>query len=145
MSLAENAASVPPESDDATGAPAQDNAAGAPLRSLYDDFEALIDDARTYFDAELSYQKNRAGFVANRLKNGIVAALAALVIVIFALIGLTVGLIIALTPHVTAWGATAIVVGTLLLGAALLVRRAMIAFREMSAAMQPPAGEESDG
>lgn len=124
-------------------APAQDNAAGAAPRSLYSDVEALIDDARTYFNAELSYQKNRAGFVTGRIKKGVALALAAVFLAILALIGLTVGLIIALTPHVTAWGATAIVVGVMLLVAYLLVRGAMTAFGEMSAAMKPPVEEEA--
>ncbi|MGB3797109.1 MAG: phage holin family protein [Alteraurantiacibacter sp.] len=104
-------------------------------RSLADDLEALLEDVRTYFDAEMSYQKTRAGFVADRLKKtiafGVVAAYAA----ILATIGLTVGLIIALTPLITAWGATALVVLVLLLIAYLFVRKAASKWSDIQGAM----------
>ncbi len=58
-----------------------------------------------------------------------------------ALIGLTMGMIIALTPLITAWGATAVVVLTLLLIAYLLVWRAGKAWNELTGAMTPPADE----
>jgi len=93
-------------------------------RSLIDDIESLVDDGRAYLGAELSYQKTRASFVSNRLKKTIVFALGAAVVGFVAFIGLTVGLIIALTPLLTGWGATAVVVGLLLLVAFLLVQKA---------------------
>ena len=98
--------------------------ASAETRSLFDDLEALIDDGRTYLEAEFTYQKTRASFVTDKLKKTVAFAVVALVIAFLAAIGLTVGLIIALTPHVTGWGATAIVVGGMLLIAYLMVRRA---------------------
>ena len=110
-------------------------------RSLFDDIDDLIDDARTYFDAELSYQKSRAAFVAECLKKGIGFVVVALVLVFLALIGLTVGLVIALTPLITAWGATAVVVLVYLLLAAVLVRGALKAFRGIKIALN----EEGDG
>ena len=132
----------PPTSE--TTAAAQDDLHGGERRSLYDDLGALFSDGKTYLDAELSYQKSRAGFVANRLKTGIAFGVVAAFFGILAAIGLTVGLIIALTPLITAWGATAVVVIALLLLAYLLVRRAQAAFREMSAAMNPEKGEVPD-
>ncbi|QZH74758.1 MAG: phage holin family protein [Erythrobacter sp.] len=108
---------------------------------MVDDFEALIDDGRTYFEAELTYQKSRAGFVANRLKLAIVFGVVAAFFAVLATIGLTVGLIIALTPLISAWGATAVVVLAWLLIAYLLVRRASGAWAELSAAMDPSANE----
>lgn len=92
--------------------------------SGFDDFEALIDDVLTYADAEMAFQKTRASFLANAIKRIIGFVAVALFLAFLAVIGLTVGLIFALTPLVTAWGATAIVVGGLLLGAALLARAA---------------------
>lgn len=115
---------------------ASDGTAGQ--RSLFDDFEALIDDARTYFDAELSYQKSRAGFVANRIKKVVALGAVAAYFAVLATIGLTVGLIIALTPLISAWGATAVVVLALLLIAYLLVRAASKNWKEMMSAMSPP-------
>lgn len=118
-----------------TGAPAE--------RSLFDDMEALIDDARTYWDAELSYQKSRAGFVGNRVKKTIAFGAVAAFFAVLATIGLTVGLIIALTPLITAWGATAVVVLGLLLIAFLLVRKAGAMWNEAAEAMNPPVEEEA--
>lgn len=118
----------------------------APVRSLLDDIEALIDDARTYLDAELSYQKTRASFVTDRVKQTIVFAVVAAVLGLLAAIGLVVGLIIALTPLITGWGATAVVVGVLLFIAGLLLRRAG---RSWSSAMRvvresAPANDDGD-
>ena len=100
-------------------------------RSLIDDVEALIDDARTYLGAELSYQKSRAAFVSDRLKKTIVFGVGAGVLGFIAAIGLTVGLIIALTPLVTGWGATAIVIGVELLIVYLLIKRAARSWRSL--------------
>ena len=96
----------------------------APTRSLLSDFEALIDDARTWYDAEIGYQKSRVGFLVSRVK--VLAGLwvGALVFAVMALFALVVGLLLALTPLITAWGATAVVVGALLLGAFVMVRKA---------------------
>ncbi|MGB3167057.1 MAG: phage holin family protein [Alteraurantiacibacter sp.] len=131
-----------PQIEDTIAAP-QDHLQGGERRSLSDDLGALFSDTKTYLDAELSYQKSRAGFVANRAKMGIAFGIVAAFFGILAAVGLTVGLIIALTPLITAWGATAVVVLAMLLVAYLLVRRAQEAFREMSAAMSPEEKEMS--
>lgn len=120
--------------------PAPPAGAAADKRSVIDDLEALVDDARTYLDAELSYQKTRAGFVANRLKKTVAFGAVAAFLAVLAMIGLTVGLIIALTPLITAWGATAVVVLGILLVAYLLVRKAGAAWQSMMGAMK----EEQD-
>lgn len=96
----------------------------APDRSLVDDVEALIDDGKTYLQAELAFQKTRAGYVAGSARNIAMLGALAVVFVVLALIGLTVGLILALSPLITAWGATAVVVGVLLLAAFVAVRMA---------------------
>ncbi|MWV28071.1 phage holin family protein [Aurantiacibacter rhizosphaerae] len=114
----------------------------AETRSLADDLGDLFEDARTYFDAEMSYQKSRAGFVANRLKKTIAFGAVAAYLAVLATIGLTVGLIIALTPLITAWGATALVVLVILLVAYLLVRKAASAWADIRAAM---ASDEEPG
>jgi hypothetical protein len=94
------------------------------LRSLRDDVEALIEDGKTYLETELVYQKTRAAFVADRAKGALIFGAAAALLAFLALIGLTVGLIIALTPLLTAWGASALVVGLLLIAAWLAVSAA---------------------
>ena len=107
------------------GAPdAPDDAPERDLRSLRDDVEALIEDGRTYLETEVVFQKTRAAFVADRAKGALIFGTVAALLCFLALIGLTVGLIIALTPLLTAWGASALVVALLLLGAWIAVRAA---------------------
>ena len=106
-----------------------------PERSLLDDVEALIDDGKTYLEAELAYQKTRAAYVAAGAKHVALLGAEAAVFALLAAMGLTVGLIFALTPLITAWGATAVVVVLLLVGAWLCVRKVMAAIRRISGAM----------
>ncbi len=88
-------------------------------RSLKDDLRQLALDARALADAEVSYQKSRAAFAGRETKWIAVLGVVAAVFAFFALVALTVGLVIALTPLLTAWGATAAVFGGLL-GVALV-------------------------
>lgn len=91
--------------------------------SLKADIDALIGDGKTYLEAELAYQKSRAGFAANRLKWTAIYGAAAFGLLHLALIALTVGVVIALTPLTGPWIATAIVVALLLVGALMFVLR----------------------
>ncbi len=91
--------------------------------SLVDDVAALIQDGRNFVEAEIAFQKTRLAFAANRSKSAVVSGLFALAFIHLALIALVVGLVIALTPLVSALGATAIVVGLLLFGAFLMLMR----------------------
>lgn len=86
-----------------------------------DDVDALIADGKTYFEAEVTYQKSRAGFAANRLKWTVIYGAGAFGLLHLALIALTVGVVIALTPLTGPWIATGIVVMLLLLGALVFV------------------------
>ncbi len=85
-------------------------------RSLIEDLRLLAGDARTLAEAEFAYQKSRAGALAGGF--GKIAGLGAIaaLLVVLALVALVVGLVFALTPILTAWGATAVVtVGLLVL------------------------------
>lgn len=104
--------------------------------SLADDVGALLEDGRTYLEAELAFQKSRLGFVGNKSKQGVVYGVAALALVHLALIGLVVGLVLALAPIVTPLGATAMVAGLLLIGAFILAKIAMKRFASASAVMK---------
>lgn len=104
--------------------------------SLIDDVAALVSDGRNFVQAEIEFQKTRLAFAANRSKSAVVSGLFALAFIHLALIALVVGLVIALTPHVTAWGATAIVVGLLLLGAFILAMRMQASTREIGEAFE---------
>lgn len=100
---------------------AQTEAADPADRSLLDDLRLLAGDARTFADAELRYQKSRAQVFGGAIGKIAGLAVAALLLVSLALVGLVVGLIIALTPLITAWGATAVVVGGLVILASTAV------------------------
>jgi len=116
-------------------APAVDGAE-PDLRSLREDVEALIEDGKTYLEAELVYQKTRAAFVADRAKGAVIFGAVAVLIGFLALVGLTVGLIIALAPWLTAWGASALVVGLLLIAAGLAIRAASARWRSLMQAIE---------
>lgn len=93
-----------------------------PTHSLTDDVVALIDDGKTYFEAELAYQKSRGAFVASHGKRAIVFGLAAFGVFHLALIAATVGAVIALVPLVGPWAATAIVTAALVVTGMVLVQ-----------------------
>lgn len=94
---------------------------GSGEASLMEDLDALFSDGKTYLQAEVTYQKSRAGYAANRLKWTAIYGAAAFALLHLALIGLTVGLVIALTPLTGPWIATGIVVALLLAGAVVFV------------------------
>lgn len=83
-------------------------------RSLVDDLRQLAADGRVLAKAEAEFQKARAAYAGQQA--GSIAALGAVgaILALVALIALAVGFIIALTPLITAWGATAAVVVVLL-------------------------------
>lgn len=110
-------------------------------RSLLDGVQALIDDGKTYLEAELVYQKTRAAFVADGAKSTMVFGAIAALLGFLALVGLTVGSIIALTPLLGAWGASAVVVGLLLAAAALAARAAS---RKWKGLMQAILGDPDE-
>jgi len=111
-------------------------AALAELRSLRDDVEALIEDGKTYLETELVFQKTRAAYVADRAKGAVMYGAIAAFLAVLALIGLAVGLIIALAPLLTAWGSSALVVGVLLIAAFIFVRIASSRWNSLMAAIQ---------
>ena len=107
-------------------APIPDDAApnGAGFESLRDDIAVLVEDARTYAEAEMAFQKTRATIAGKVAGRAVVYAVLALLLLHLALIALAVGAVIALAPLVTIWGAIGIVVGVLLLGVLMLLLRA---------------------
>lgn len=86
--------------------------------SLFEDVGALISDGKTYLDAELQYQKTRARYAGKHSGRAAIFALAGVLCLFFALIGLTVGGVLLLIPRIGAIAATALVVCVwLILGA----------------------------
>lgn len=111
--------------------------------SLADDVSALIDDGKTYLEAELAFQKTRAGYAGEQTKQGVVYGLAALAFLHLALISLVVGLVIALGPYMTPFGAVAAVVGALLLGVGIFAFKAMSRFKALGAAFKSDDDEQA--
>lgn len=101
---------------DSTLAAAEDALAG-----LRDEIAVLVEDARTYAEAEVAFQKTRATIAGKTAGRAAALVVLALVLLHIAMIALAVGAVIALAPLVTIWGAIAIVVGVLLAGVATLV------------------------
>lgn len=101
-------------------------------RSLTEDLEALYEDGKTYVEAEVAFQKTRARYAGRKIRNGFAFALAALAFLHLALLGLTVGLVIALAPLVGPWLATAIVTLSMLLIGTVLGLAARKRFSHLS-------------
>lgn len=100
--------------------------------SLTDDVSALIEDSKTYVEAEINYQKSRAILLASKGKRGTVLALVSFAFLNSALIALVVGLVLTLAPVLTPAGATALVFGMLLTGAIVFALMARSRFRKLS-------------
>jgi hypothetical protein len=81
----------------------------AAQRHLPDDLRALAGSGLAYAKAELALQKARAGFAASRIKWVALLGLGALLFVFFALIALTVGMVISLATLIGPLAATAVV------------------------------------
>ena len=126
----------PPDGRRTDSGELETGSAHSPDRSLTDDVEALIDDGKTYVEAEIAYQKSRLSYAANRGKAGASFFLLALACFHLALLGLVVGSIIALSPVVGPLIATAIVVGVLLLAAMVLLWVAKGKFSRISQAFE---------
>lgn len=103
-------------------------------RSLSDDLVALLDDGKTYVEAEVQFQKTRAAFAADKGKTGAAFGIAALALLHLALVALVVGSVIALIPAIGAWGATALVVVLLLAAGVGLALAARSRFRRLAEA-----------
>lgn len=112
---------APALAPDAGGGDTEGDTAADAFGALRDDLTALVNDAHTYAEAEIAFQKARAGLAGKAAARALVLLVLALVMLHLALIALAVGLVIALVPLLTIWGAIATVVGVLLAGVAALV------------------------
>lgn len=129
---------VPTDSFDARASDGDDAVdEAAENRSLIDDVEVLIEDGRTYLEAELNFQKTRALFIGDRAKDVALYALMGLMFAWMALIGLTIGLIFALTPSLGGWGATGVVVAIWLVIAGVALRAAAGHWKRLAASFDP--------
>ena len=88
--------------------------------SLMEEASALIDNARTYAEAELGFQKTRAAYSGQLVGIALGLVIVALILLHIAFLALAVGLVLAFEPLVTIWGAIGIVFGGLLVVVGLL-------------------------
>ncbi|MEN9683116.1 MAG: hypothetical protein RLZZ427_867 [Pseudomonadota bacterium] len=125
---------LPPLIADPASARADDPSA----RSLADEVRQLADEARTLIDAELAYQKARVQVLGTAVR-GIAAwgALAA-ALLFFALMALVIGALLALAPMIGGLAATGVVLGTLMIAAALSVKIAARHWRRVTALLAKP-------
>lgn len=92
--------------------------------SIVDDLRSLIEEANALARAELAYQKSRAAYTASQGKKVLALCIVGGGLAFFALTAMVVGLVIALTPIITAWGAMALVTLALLLCSGLCLASA---------------------
>ena len=113
--------------------------------SIVEELGAVIDDAKLYATAELAFQKTRAKLLGKSVGIAAGAVVLAIILLHVSVIALAVGLVLALEPLVTIWGAIAIVVGVMLLGVGILGYVAVSRGRtigEMFASEEPTASTE---
>ncbi|WEK47096.1 MAG: phage holin family protein [Candidatus Andeanibacterium colombiense] len=109
--------------------------------SLFDDVGALIEDGRTYAEAELAFQKTRLAYILDHAKRAALFSGIALVLVVLAIVVLVVGILISLMQVMTPIAATMVTMFGLLLVAGLLGMFAQRAMRGIKRAFE----SESDG
>jgi hypothetical protein len=103
--------------------------------SLTGGLRALLDDAQTLVEAELGYQQARIAYGWGRAKGVVALLLLSLAFGFFTLVALVVGLLLALTPILGAWGSLAVVGLGLGLLATLCFLSAVGRFRKARAAI----------
>lgn len=117
--------------DEMSGADHEAELEEARNRSLQDDARQLLADARKLAEAELAYQKTRAAYAGKESAKIALLGVVAAVFVFFAVMALVLGAVIALTPWLTAWGATGAVTGSLIFLALVCVGLAKVRLTKM--------------
>lgn len=102
--------------------------------SLTDDIIALMDDGKTYAEAEFAFQKTRLAYSAGQGRSAAIFVLAAFGFAHLALVALVVGAVIALSPVITPLGATVAVTVVLVLCGIIFGLKARDRFRAISSA-----------
>ncbi len=107
-------------------------------RSLMDDVKNLLEDGRTLIEAELEFQKSRAGLLGHAAKSVASWAALFLALVFFALMALTFGSVLTLAPLIGPLAATALVTLALLILAALSALMAKRRWRKTADVIKQP-------
>lgn len=112
--------------------------------SIIEELGGLIEDAGLYATAELAFQKNRAKLAGKNVAIAALVIVLALILLHLSLIALAVGMVMALEPIFTIWGAIGIVVGIMLLATIALVMIAWSKARLLSEIFAPAKSVASD-
>ena len=112
-------------------------------RSLVDDIRELADAGKGLAQAELAYQKARASFVGKSVRSIAVLAVLVLVLLFFALLSLTLGLILSLAPLLTPIGATAAVVAGFAISAVLGAMLALNHWQRVKEILREPGADDA--
>lgn len=123
--------------------PAQDELSPEPHfeETLVEEISNLADDGMNYARAEVAFQKTRAALAGKSAGMAAVFLIVALVTFHIALLAFAVGMVMALAPLVTIWGAIAIVVGVLLLITVWLALKAKRQADKISALFANPEAD----
>jgi len=101
--------------------------------SLMEDMRLLLGEARTFAQAELTYQKTRAAFVGAETRSIAVLGIGAVVLLLLAVVALVLGLVIALGTLIGPWLAMIIVPVAVLAVAAIMAISARARLKRMVA------------
>lgn len=110
----------------------QHDEAAPPEENIGEVLSRLAESGKVYAQAEFNRQKIRASEIGLEFRNIAVLLAVAAFLVLASSVALLVGIIIALTPSVGAWGATAIVIGAALAIALLFLIMARGRFRRLN-------------
>lgn len=116
----------------------------AGMGPLTDEIRQLATEARALAEAEAAYQKSRAAFAGSTIPRVIALAVLAAVLGFFALMALTLGAVLALTPMLGAWGAAGAVAGSLLLIALICLALAAARWKWMASILGLGAADQTE-
>lgn len=127
--------------DDASGG-GEPSADAVVDETLIGSVKSLIEDGKTYAEAELAFQKTRLSYVVAHAKIAAILLGIAAVLVVFALFALVFGTLVALMPLLTPMGATIAVTFSLLIVAAVLGVAAKAQFKSLMQAFESRDDEQ---
>ncbi len=104
--------------------------------SIGESFARLYADGRAYAEAEVARQRLRAGIAGAAMRDAAILGIIALMLLFAGVVALLIGLVIALSPVLGPFGATAAVVGGALILALILLLLAKARITRMKKAIQ---------
>ena len=140
---ADSVEAAAPEMDDTNLEEAQENPEPPFDPSLMEEAGALIDNARTYAEAELGFQKTRAAFAGRLIGLSLGLVIVAIILLHIAFLALAVGLVLAFEPLVGIWGSIGIVFGGLMFFVGLLGWAALTRAQKLASLFASPKEDDA--